>query len=96
MRALCGAIMTAGALIGLGLTALGYGIRFQSFGPNERHPDTHLLYGSPSLNTILVVLLVSLCIGLGVAFIGLAFHHERRHREAKMHLASAPHERPAA
>jgi len=30
MRALCGAIIAAGALIGLGLTALGFGIRFQS------------------------------------------------------------------
>lgn len=33
MRALCGAIISAGALVGLGLTALGYGLRYQSFGP---------------------------------------------------------------
>jgi hypothetical protein len=30
MRALCGAIITAGALIGLGLTALGIGQRYSS------------------------------------------------------------------
>ena len=28
MRALCGAIITAGALIGLGLTAMGFGQRY--------------------------------------------------------------------
>ena len=28
MRALCGAIITAGALIGLGLTALAFGTRY--------------------------------------------------------------------
>ena len=31
MRALCGAIITAGALIGLGLTAIGLGQRYQTF-----------------------------------------------------------------
>jgi len=81
MRALCGAIITAGALIGLGLTALGYGIRFQSFGPGVVNQNTNQLYGSPSLLLILVVLLIGLLIGVGTAFLGLAFHHERRHRE---------------
>ena len=89
MRAICGAIITAGALVGLGLTALGTGIRFQTFGPDLTHPESHQLYGSPSLMLILVVLLVSLLIGMGVAFLGLAYHHERRHhellREAKLH-----------
>ena len=28
MRALCGAIITAGALLGLGLTAIGFGTRY--------------------------------------------------------------------
>jgi hypothetical protein len=89
MRAISGAIITAGALIGLGLTALGVGIRYQSFGPERTHSDSGQLYGSPSLMLILVVLLVSLLVGMGAAFLGLAYHHERRHREllreAKLH-----------
>jgi putative Mn2+ efflux pump MntP len=81
MRALCGAIITAGALVGLGLTALGYGIRYQTFGLDKVNPDTHNLYGAPSLMIALVVLLAATAIGLGIAFLGLAFHHERRYRE---------------
>jgi hypothetical protein len=84
MRALCGAIITAGALIGLGLTALGFGIRFQHLG--VRDPDTHLFTGATSMTIVLVVLLLALGIGLGVAFLGLAFHHERRHREREREL----------
>ena len=30
MRALCGAIITAGALVGLGLTAIGIGTRYEN------------------------------------------------------------------
>jgi hypothetical protein len=83
MRALCGAIITAGALIGLGLTAVGYGIRFEQFGPNVTHDNTNVgvLFGTPSLLVILVILGLSALIGLGIAFLGLAFHHERRHFE---------------
>jgi hypothetical protein len=81
MRALCGAIITAGAMIGLGLTALGYGLRYQGFARDMLNPSTNQLYGAPSMVLILVVLLIVLLIGLGVAFVGLAYHHERRHRE---------------
>jgi ABC-type Fe3+ transport system permease subunit len=35
MRAICGAIITAGALIGLGLAVLGIGLRYN----NYSHPD---------------------------------------------------------
>jgi cell division protein FtsX len=82
MRALCGAIITAGALIGLGLTALAYGVRYQSFGEATLNPQTHQLYAAPTLATILIVLLLVVLIGLGVSFLGLAFHHERRRRES--------------
>ena len=46
MRALCGAIITAGALIGLGLTALGYGLRYggPAFGPESINPSTNNLW----------------------------------------------------
>ncbi len=81
MRALCGAIVTAGALIGLGLTAVAYGLRFQQFGPGVLHPDSHQLYGIPTLVLILVLLIISMIVGTAIAFIGLAYHHERRFRE---------------
>jgi len=83
MRALCGAIITAGALIGLGLTALGYGIRYggPGFGPENINQSTKMPWGSPSLTIILVVLLIALLIGLGTAFLGLAYHHFRRYNE---------------
>ena len=83
MRALCGAIVTAGALIGLGLTALGFGLRYggPAFGPEAVNPATHMLWGSSSLMLILVVLLIMLLIGLGISFLGLAFHHYRRYHE---------------
>src|SRR5262245_21048924 len=83
MRALCGSIVTAGALIGLGLTALAFGVRFQSF--PEKHPAGSafhdVYYGVPSMTTILVLLLCAFLVGLGIAFVGLAFHHERRFKE---------------
>lgn len=81
MRALCGAIISAGALIGLGLTALGYGIRYQNFGINAINERTNQLFGIPSMVLILVVLIIGLLVGMGIAFVGLAFHHERRYRE---------------
>lgn len=82
MRALCGSIIAAGALIGLGLTALGFGTRFQAIA--DKHPDgpfQGVFYGAPSMTIALVVLLCAVLVGLGVAFVGLAFHHERRFRE---------------
>ena len=63
---LCGAIITAGALIGLGLTALGYGLTGgPAFGPETINPNTNTLWGSSSLMVILIVLLITLLIGLG-------------------------------
>jgi hypothetical protein len=83
MRALCGAIITAGATIGLGLTALGFGIRFQSLGTQEH--DGHI-YGIPTMATILIVILLTVIIGLGISFLGLMFHHIRRHHELQRDL----------
>jgi putative Mn2+ efflux pump MntP len=80
MRALCGAIITAGALIGLGLTSIGYGLRYQGFG-KELNPKTEQLYAAPSLMIALVVLLCAVGIGLGIAFLGLAYHHYHRYHE---------------
>jgi hypothetical protein len=93
MRALCGAIITAGALIGLGLTAVGYGLRYQDFGPTLINETSGHLYGAPSLAVILAAMLIALVIGIGVAFLGLAFHHHRRHLELlrQSEAAGQPH-----
>jgi hypothetical protein len=90
MRALCGSIIAAGALIGLGLTALGFGTRFQSI--PDKHADgtfQGVFYGAPSLMIILVTLLCAAVIGLGIAFVGLAYHHERRDWERR-HIGGEP------
>jgi hypothetical protein len=84
MRALCGAIITAGALIGLGLTAVGIGFRYQNFARYEDQPLTHhvkFLEMDTGLIFALVVLSLAALIGLGIAFLGLAYHHHRRHHE---------------
>jgi hypothetical protein len=85
MRALCGAIIAAGAMIGLGLTCIGIGTRYSAFPYLDsnsgevqfvkfHHLDTALMFG-------IVVLGIALIIGLGIAFTGLAYHHHRRHHE---------------
>lgn len=85
MRALCGAVITAGAMIAVGLTALGIGTRYQG-------DRTHDLEGKPlprvtleQMDRSLVFALVfstSVAVaGLGIAIAGLAYHHARRERE---------------
>ncbi len=91
MRALCGAIITAGAMIGLGLTAIGIGIRFETAAYDADLP--HHSHVGPWLGAIVIVLIILAIIGVAIAFVGLAYHHERRHREM-LHLhggATAPH-----
>jgi hypothetical protein len=87
MRALCGSIITAGALIGLGLAAIGLGLRYQSMPLGAPENITYLKwrYLDTPMELVLVVLLASLAIGLATAFIGLAYHHERRHYERMRH-----------
>ena len=86
MRALCGAIITAGALIGLGLTALAFGTRYgQTVGLDRNSTgeivQLHLYQMDKSLVFILVFLTSTAIVGLGIAFTGLAYHHHRRHHE---------------
>jgi hypothetical protein len=87
MRALCGAIITAAALLGLGLTAIGYGHRYQSTvvydkdnKPVQSTPE-HLDQLDKSLLFCIAYLACAGVIGLGIAFFGLAYHHYRRHHE---------------
>ncbi len=84
MRALCGAIITAGALIGLGLAALSLGTRYQGTLPrmeNGQIVPYHLWEMDKPLVFCLVFLTLAALVGLAIAFVGLAYHHHRRHHE---------------
>jgi hypothetical protein len=84
MRALCGAIITCGALIGLGLTAMGIGTRYQMERALDKDYEPILVRLSQMDRPfifILVFLISAAIVGLGIAFFGLASHHARRERE---------------
>ena len=97
MRALCGAIIAAGAMIGLGLTAMGIGTRYEREGSHTEAGGTgdpylvHLSQMDRPLTFILVFLTSGAVVGLAITFVGLAYHHHRRERE---HLLAAPSTRP--
>src|SRR5438045_8288034 len=89
MRALCGAIIAAGAMIGLGLTALGMGERYSGVKfYNEKGNLTWVEFGQMDapLMYVTILLSIALVIGLGIAFFGLAFHHHRRWHEHQRYL----------
>jgi hypothetical protein len=97
MRALCGAIIAAGALIGLGLTSLGIGTRYaaeravavvkpadSSTESSKEEKQPFLVRLSQMDRPLLFILVFQSCtalVGLGIAFVGLAYHHHRRNRE---------------
>ncbi len=84
MRALCGAIITTGALIGLGLTAVGIGTRYEREWTRPEAGEPYLVHLSQMdrpLTFVLVFLTCAAVIGLGITFMGLAYHHHRRERE---------------
>jgi hypothetical protein len=86
MRALCGAIITAGALIGLGLTAIAFGTRYGQTVGIERGAQGEILRLQLSdmdkpLVFVLVFLTSVAVVGLGISILGLAYHHHRRHHE---------------
>lgn len=87
MRALCGAILAAGAFIGLGLTALAIGTRYnlERVVDGEGKPIIlHLGDVDRPLIFALVFLTCAAIVGLTIAFMGLAYHHQRREREHQM------------
>jgi hypothetical protein len=91
MRALCGAIITAGALIGLGLTAIAFGTRYgQTVAVSEENNQLKMVQIErlSQMDRPLVFVLVFLCtmavIGLGISILGLAYHHH--HRQHELHL----------
>jgi hypothetical protein len=85
MRALCGAIITAGALIGMGLASIGFGTRYHTGVENVDKAGEPILLHLSQMDRPLVFILVFLTstalIGLGIAFFGLAYHQHRRHHE---------------
>ena len=96
MRAICGAIITAGALIGLGLLALGIGTRYSNIRPDAEGNLVYVKFGQmdSAYLFLLGLLVASLLIGLAVTFLGLAYHHHRRHHERLREIALVPHPRP--
>jgi len=84
MRALCGAVITAGALIGLGLTAMGLGNRYQNLPARDEGGQPYLVHLSQMDRPLVFVLVFLTCaavIGIGITLLGLAYHHHRRERE---------------
>jgi cell division protein FtsX len=90
MRALIGAIITTGALIGLGLTNLGLGLRYQYL-TKEGQPIYDMKFKDVDnpLQFGVVFLVLMALIGLAIAFVGLAYHHERRYRERLRELGES-------
>jgi hypothetical protein len=90
MRPLVGAIIVAGALIGLGLTSIGFGNRYHTGLENvdkDGNPILlHLSQMDRSLVFIMVFLVSMAVIGLGITIAGLAYHHHKRHLELAHHL----------
>lgn len=100
MRPLCGAIITVGALIGLGLTAIGFGARY---GQMKAERDSageivqlHLADMDKPLVFILVFLTAMAVIGLGMAFVGLMYHHHKRTLEHAHLYGRGGEQRPTA
>ena len=90
MRALCGASITAAALIGLGLTAIAFGTRYGHLVSLDRDTQGHVVQlhladMDRPLVFVLVFLTCMTIIGLGITILGLAYHHHRRMHE--MHHA---------
>jgi hypothetical protein len=85
MRAICGAIIVAGALVGLGMTAIGFGTRYHTGLENvdkDGNPVLlHLYQMDKPLVFIMVFLMGVAVLGLGITFLGLAYHHHRRLHE---------------
>jgi hypothetical protein len=77
-------------MIGLGLTAIGFGTRYatnwENLGPGEV-PHLKLFQIDKPLLFIMVFLVGMTIIGLGMAIVGLAYHHRRRHHEMEHNLA---------
>jgi hypothetical protein len=80
----------------LGLAALGFGTRYQDIPRRDAEGAILLLKWSEMdrpLMFTLVFLASAAVIGLAIAFVGLAYHHERRYREWQHELDREQRER---
>jgi|ERR1043165_454602 hypothetical protein len=96
MRPICGAIITAGALIGLGLFSLGYGTRYAFYAERDTtsgqfRADYWVKFSQMDTTLIftLVLLVATLIVGLAIAFVGLSYHHYKRSIELRRHFVQA-------
>jgi hypothetical protein len=84
MRPLTGAALTFAALVGLGLTAVAAGSRYQDYESHDAQGDPQWVKFRDT-DTALVaaqtVLLLTLLAGVATTFVGLAHHHHRRDHE---------------
>jgi hypothetical protein len=87
MRPLCGAIIVAGSVIGLGLTAMAIGTRYhttlENVGSDGQVVPLHLYQMDRPLLYIVALLTIVAVIGLGIVFVGLAYHHHKRLHELR-------------
>jgi hypothetical protein len=99
MRAICGAIITAGAVLGLGLAAQAFTHRYLVLRDSPLNTDKNPTLTDKQLDEmgnqlrarfhevdapmlyIVVFLTCVAVIGLAITFLGLAYHHYRRHHE---------------
>ena len=72
-------------MIGLGLTAIGFGTRYHTGLENVDKDGNPILLHMYQMDKPLVFIMVFLVcmaiIGLGIAFLGLAYHHNKRLHE---------------
>jgi hypothetical protein len=92
MRAICGAVIAAGALIGLGLACIGEGARYAVYTNHDIEGKVQFVKFY-DMDTALIAVFLGLAImaiiGLTITFVGLAYHHQRRHHEM-LHLQGRP------
>ena len=82
----------------LGLAAVGVGQRYsteKAFTPDGQPVVVHLSQMDGPLLFVLVFLTSAAVVGLGVSFLGLAYHHRRREREHEFHKRRATGGRPS-
>jgi hypothetical protein len=100
MRPICGAIIVAGAMIGLGLTAIGFGTRYHTGLENIDKDGNPILLHLHQMDRPLVFIMVFLTsvgvIGLGIAILGLSYHHHKRHFELSRTYGRASTHQPSA
>lgn len=102
-RLVAAAEIEPGAMIGLGLTAMGIGTRYEREWTHTEAGGTgnpylvHLSQMDRPLTFILVFLTSGAVVGLAITFIGLAYHHQRRYPvvPGSSHDPPTPHFRPA-